>query len=116
MAEKKDSVKKNPDLRERVTLRMTKDEKDKLEYWANKAGYSINEFVLRLLERWVDIENGNYQLPTLEVQRLNQLIESQTVMSRNMQALEQVVINGFDSLLSLTRGDNYLLEQTDDGE
>lgn len=116
MAEKKESVKKNPDLRERVTLRMTKDEKDKLEYWANKAGYSINEFVLRLLERWVDIENGNYQLPTLEVQRLNQLIESQTVMSRNMQALEQVVINGFDSLLSLTRGDNYLLEQTDDGE
>ena len=116
MADKKEVSKKNSDLRERVTLRMTKDEKDKLEYWAQKAGYSTNEFVLRLLERWIDIENGNYQLPTLEAQRLNQLIESQTVMSRNMQSLEQIAISGFDSLLGLTRGDNYLLEQTDDGE
>ena len=116
MAKKEKVVEKGSELRDRITLRMEPEDTLKLDYWAERAGLSRNEFVLRMLERWIDIENGNYQLPTLEIQRLNQLIESQSVMSRNMQALEQVVINGFDSLLGLTRGDNYLLEQTDDGE
>lgn len=105
---------KPSELRDRVTLRMEPEDTERLDYWASKAGLSRNEFVLRMLERWIDIENGNYQLPTLEIQRLNQLIESMSVLSRNVQTLEQVVTSGFDSLLGLTRGDNYLLEQTDD--
>lgn len=97
----------------RLTLRLPQVEYEKLAYWAKRKEVSINEFVPMLLEQYIDIENGNYQLPTLEVQRLNQLIESMAVMSRNMQALETIVTSGFDSLLSLTRGDNYLLEQED---
>lgn len=99
----------------RLTLRLADTDFNKLAYWAQNKGVSINEFVVIALERYIDIENGNYQLPTLEVQRLNQLIEAQSVMSQNMQSLETIVISGFDSLLSLTKGDNYLLEQ-EDGE
>lgn len=99
----------------RLTLRLAQTDFEKLSYWAKRKEMSVNEFVPFLLEHYIDIENGNYQLPTLEVQRLNQLIESQAVMSRNMQALETIITSGFDSLLSLTRGDNYLLEQ-EDGE
>lgn len=97
----------------RLTLRLSQVDYEKLAYWAKRKEMSLNEFVPFILERYIDIENGNYQLPTLEVQRLNQLIEAQAVMSRNVQALETIVTSGFDSLLSLTRGDNYLLEQED---
>lgn len=99
----------------RLTLRLREADFEKLSYWAERTGVSINEFVPMLLERYVDIENGNYALPTLEIHRLNQLIDSQQVLVQNVQSLETIVINGFDSLLSLTRGDNYLLE-AEDGE
>lgn len=99
----------------RVTLRLNDKDYDRLSYWADKHGVSVNEFVPMLLDRWVSIENGDYQLPTLEQARLNQLIEVIVGMSSNVQSLESVVINGFDSLLKLTKGDNYLLEH-EDGE
>lgn len=99
----------------RLTLRLSDVDFDKLSYWSDKAGMSINEFVPVILDRWVSIENGNYQLPTLEAARLNQIIDVVTGLSSNIQSLESVTINGFDSLLKLTKGDNYLLEH-EDGE
>lgn len=100
----------------RLTLRLSEKDYDRLSYWAEHAGVSMNEFVPMILDRWVDIENGNYELPTLEAARLNQLIDTVLGMSKNMQSLETVVINGFDSLLQLTKGDNYLLAHQEDGE
>lgn len=99
----------------RVTLRLTDKDYGRLTYWAEKAGMSVNEFVPTILDRWIDIENGNYQLPTLEAARLNQIIDVVLGLSSNVQSLESVVISGFDSLLKLTKGDNYLLEH-EDGE
>ena len=61
------------------------------------------------------MENGDYDLPKAEILRLNQLIEIISVLSSDVQSLESVTIHGFDSLLNLTRGDNYLLEE-EDGE
>lgn len=100
----------------RLTLRLSDKDYDRLSYWADHVGVSMNEFVPMILDRWVDIENGNYELPTLEAARLNQLIDTVLGMSKNMQSLETVVINGFDSLLQLTKGDNYLLAHQEDGE
>lgn len=94
----------------RLTLRLSEKDFDRLSYWAEKAGVSLNEFVVLILDRWIDIENGNYQLPTLEIARLNQLIDVIMTLSSNIQTLETISINGFDSLLKLTKGDNYLLE------
>ena len=97
----------------RVTLRFTESDHARMQYWAERADCSVNEFIILMLEQWIDIQNGNYQLPSLEVQRLNQLVESVQVLSQSMGSLESIVTSGFDSLLSLTRGDNYLLEQID---
>lgn len=98
----------------RMTLRFSEDDMSRLRYWADRSQCSVNEFIILMLEQWIDIQNGNYQLPTLEIQRLNQLIDVIQVLSKNTQALETVVTNGFDSLLSLTKGDNYLLEDGGD--
>ena len=99
----------------RVTLRFSQDDYRALCYWAEKGGYSLSEFIPVLLHRYAAIENGDYQLPTLEQRRLNQLIELITALSQDVHTLENVVTSGFDSLLGLTRGDNYLFEQSDEG-
>ena len=97
----------------RLTARLPESDYEKLSYWSEKAGCSMSELISVMLYQYIDIQNGNYQLPTLEAQRLNQLIDGMAVMSRNMQSLEQVVTSGFDSLIGLTRGDNYLYEESD---
>lgn len=98
----------------RLTLRLNTSDFTKLKYWAEREEVSLNEFVTIMLSQWIDIQNGNYELPTLEVQRLNQLVELMRVLSQNQQSLESIIINGFDSLLSLTKGDSYLLENVED--
>ena len=93
----------------RVTATISDDQFERLKYWAKKRGLSINEYLNESLDHMIRYENRDYDLPELEVQRLNQLIDSQAVLSSNVKSLEEVVIHGFDSLLNLTRGDNYLI-------
>lgn len=100
-------------LTHRLTLRLTEEDFDKLSYWAKKADMSIQDFVPEILSQYVDIANGNFELPTLEAKRVNQMVEQIAVLSKNVKALEDIVVHGFDSLLGLTRGDNYLLEEED---
>lgn len=99
----------------RVTVTLNSDEYEQLKYWATKHECSINEYLKHAIDQSIAYENKDYDLPTLEIQRLNQLVDVITVLSSNVQSLESVTINGFDSLLGLTRGDNYLLED-EDGE
>lgn len=99
----------------RVTCTLSSDEFERLKYWAARNGVSINEYLREAVNKAIGYENGDYDLPTLEIKRLNQLIDVITVLSSNVQSIESVVVSGFDSLLGLTRGDNYLLEK-EDGE
>ncbi|MBO5435625.1 hypothetical protein J6A31_07515 [bacterium] len=103
-----------PDTK-RVTATVTNDTFERLQYWANKKGISINQYLNEALDRAIAYENQDYPLPTLEQARLNQLIDQMAAMSSNMKSLETVITSGFDSLLGLTRGDNYLLDH-EDGE
>lgn len=101
--------------RPRTNVRMHPDTKARVEYWAKKRGVSMNEYIEEAIEERIRRENSDYDLPTLEIARLNQLIDEIKALSTTNQALEGVVVRGFDSLLQLTRGDNYLLDE-DDGE
>jgi len=103
------------DPRKKVQVRLTDDEYQQLTYWAAKDEVSINEWITEAIQRSIKFKNGDYDLLTLEQQRLNQLIDVVTTLSSNVQGLESVITSGFDSLLGLTRGDNYLLEE-EDGE
>jgi hypothetical protein len=76
---------------------------------------SANEYMEEALQQAIAHENRDYDLPTAEIARLNQLVDVVTNLSSNIKSLEDVTVSGFDSLLGLTRGDNYLLEQ-EDGE
>ncbi len=99
----------------RVTVTLDDDSFERLKYWAAKREVSINEYLGEAIAAAIRRENNDYDLPELEIQRLNQLIDVITVLSSNVKSLEDVTVSGFDSLLELTRGDNYLLE-AEDGE
>lgn len=99
----------------RVTVTVTEETFQRMQYWAEKEGISINQFLNDALDLKIAFENRDYPLPTLEQARLNQVIDAMAAMSSNFKSLQGVVVNGFDSLLRLTTGDNYLLEH-EDGE
>lgn len=113
MATEKKSATSGKDYH-RLTVRISEDEYNKLSYWAQHEGFSINEFVPVMLDRYISIENGNYQLPTLEAQRINQIVDVLRTLSHDIESLTVTTTSGFDSLLRLTRGDNYLLVDSDE--
>ena len=84
-----------------------------VQYWAKKRNISVNELLRDAISLYIAHANKDYDLPTLEIQRLNQLVDTITVLSSNVSSLEKVTTSGFESLISLTRGDNYLLEPDD---
>lgn len=99
----------------RVTVRVDADTYERLVYWSQRHECSINEYLADAIDEAIKRENQDYDLPRAEIARLNQLIDVITVLSSDVNSLEDVVTSGFESLLGLTRGDNYLLEQ-EDGE
>lgn len=101
--------------RVRKTLRFHPDTVERVKYWATKRGLEENDYLVLAVEEKIARENGDYDLPTLEIQRLGQLVDEQKANTTNLANLERIVVAGFDSLLSLTRGDNYLLE-AEEGE
>lgn len=99
----------------RITATIPNDMHVQLQYWANKKGISVNQYLYEALERAIAWENQDYPLPTLEAARLNQLVELIGGLKADINNLQNMTNTGFDSLLTLTKGDNYLLD-TDDGD
>lgn len=101
--------------RTRITAMVDEDMHASMLYWAKKQGITINELLRNAVNLYISYQNKDYDLPSLEIQRLNQLTDLISTLSYNIGSLEKITVAGFDSLISLTRGDNYLLEP-DDGE
>ena len=97
----------------RFNVRVDEDEFKQIEYWANKRGVSINEYARLAFDYMIRRENRDFDVPNIVDQRINQLVDSIAVLSSNVKSLESITTSGFSSLLSLTRGDNYLLEDGD---
>ena len=104
-----------PGTTTRVTTTLSSDDYERLKYWAASHEMSVNEYIRAAILFKIQWDNKDYPMAPMEVHRLNQLVDVITVLSSNVRSLEQVTVSGFDSLLGLTRGDNYLLEE-EDGE
>ena len=97
----------------RMTLRLDDAEYETVSFWAAKLGISENEFVSEAIGLKIRHVNGDYDLPTAEIQRLNQLVDLIGSLASNISNLEDVTVSGFNSLISLTRGDNYLFNDNE---
>ncbi|GAA1457465.1 hypothetical protein NE857_21860 [Nocardiopsis exhalans] len=103
--------------RERVGIRLSSTDRERAAYWADKRGYpSVNEYMATAVIEKISRENGDFDVPDLLTARLNQLIDENKALSTNVANLERVVTSSLDSLIGLTRGENYLSDQYEDGE
>lgn len=99
-----------------MKVRVFEDTRQKADYWAARRGYSsANEYAEAAIEEKIRRENEDYDLPTLEQKRLAQLIDEMSSLSANVENLRHVATTGFDSIIGLARGDNYLFDD-EDGE
>lgn len=94
----------------RITAVVTPDDRERIRYWAERHGVSENEYVRMALDFYIRRENKDYDLPSLEAARLNQLVDGMAALSSNVSNLEHVVTGYFDMMMRLTRGENYLDE------
>ena len=98
----------------RVTATIPNEMHEQLTYWANKKGISINQYLYDALEHAIAWENQDYPLPTIEAARLAQLVDIVGGLKADISNIHKVVDSGFNSLLTLTKGDNYLLDESDE--
>lgn len=96
--------------RVRKYARLSPDDDARLRYWAQSRGISESEFIEEAVRYYIAHLNGDYDLPTLEQQRLNQLTDAIVELVAADRSLSAVVTNGFKSLLVMTRGENYLMD------
>lgn len=99
----------------RHNMRMYDEDYQRLVYWAEQYNMDRTEFLITAMNHYIGWRNGDYDLPTAERQRLNQMVDVVSNLSVRQEHLEKTVINGFDAMLGIIRGDNYLIEE-DDGE
>ncbi|KQY91013.1 hypothetical protein ASD24_24775 [Paenibacillus sp. Root52] len=100
---------------ERESLRLLKEDKGFIKYWAEVFDMNKTELMMRSVRHYVAWRNQDFDLPTAEMQRLNQLIDAMNNMVSSNERLANTVTNGFDSMMGIMRGENYLLE-TEDGD
>ncbi|MEK4277729.1 hypothetical protein [Paenibacillus sp. FSL R7-0026] len=95
---------------ERHSMRLLKDDKAFVVYWAEMFDMDVTELMITSVRHYVSWKNKDFDLPTAEMQRLNQLIDAMESMASSNEKLSNTVINGFDAMMGMMRGDNYLIE------
>ncbi len=76
-------------------------------------GSEANEFIIECIDGHVARKNGDYDLPTLEQARLAQLVDALTAGQQRQANLEKTVMSMASTIIGLTRGDSYLLDDED---
>ena len=99
---------------ERHNMRLYKEDFNMLVYWADRFEMDRTQFLITAMYHYIKWRNQDYDLPSLEIQRLNQLVDAMQSLVVNQANLENTVMNGFDAMLGIIRGDNYLVD-ADDG-
>lgn len=97
----------------RHNMRMYDDDYDLLVYWADRYGVDRTEFLVDAMKHYIKWRNQDYDLPTAEIQRLNQMIDAVQNLAVTQEHLITTTVNGFDSILGISRGANYLVEDDD---
>jgi predicted DNA-binding protein len=97
--------------RDEIKVRLHPDTKQRVKYWAARHGLrSANEYITEAVEEKIARENGDYDLPTLTIGRMDQLIDEIKGLRTNVANLQQITVTGWDAMTRLARGDNYLLD------
>ncbi len=98
----------------KMSLRLTEDEFDLLNHYSEKWGKTKTDIMLESFEHYYRWVNSDYDLPTAEIQRLNQIVDVVNRLVTSQENLERSTISGIESIIGFVRGDNYLSEIDED--
>ena len=94
----------------RANVRMSEELYNSINYWAQKKGVKVTDYIRDALLLQIKRDNKDYDLPSLEAHRLNQIIDSLELVSANMSCLQDIVQSNFGNLLAVVSGTNYLMD------
>lgn len=114
-AENGEGLRQSPATIVPVKIRLHSDAVERAKYWSARHDESYNEYIAVAVEQRIARENGDYDLPLLEQQRLNQILDQMKGLTSTVDNLQLIVNAGFSSVLGLARGDSYLTD-AEDGE
>lgn len=104
-------MKKDKTLEYRANVRMTEDLYNSINYWAEKKGVKVTDYIRDALLIQIKRDNKDYDLPSLEAHRLNQIIDTLEMVSANMSCLQDIVQSNFVNLMTVMNGTNYLMDK-----
>lgn len=97
-----------PSKKQRIEGRYDEKFVAMLDYYAAKESISRNEFMEQACRHYIAWVNDDFDVPTASIQRINQMVDMVSVLESRMKSLEHTVGNGIQSIVQLSRGDNYL--------
>lgn len=95
----------------RITANVDEDTYERVKYWSDRREISINDYIRLAVDNQIKYENRDFDIPDILVTRLNQIQGLLRDLESSNDNLNKTVVKGFDSLIGLTRGENYLLEE-----
>lgn len=95
---------------DRISMRMYPKDFEVLDHWSKRHGMDRTEFLVTAMYHYIKWCNQDYDLPTAEIQRLNQLTDAVNNLAASQAAMQQTVVQGFDTLIGMSHGPNYLVE------
>lgn len=98
--------------KKRLNVELDLEDYEKLKYWSDIKEVSLSDYVRDSLEMSYRYHCGDFNLPDVTIGRINQLIDIVGILSNDINNLQEITVAGFDSLTGLTRGENYLLEES----
>lgn len=100
----------------RLNIRLDPDTRERISYWARRHDVSANEYMVEAVLEKIARENGDYDLPTLEMARLAQLVDEQRSQTTAVSNLARIVESMASSMTLVMAGNSYLADREEDGE
>lgn len=89
----------------------------KAQYWADRAGLSVNQYMVNAVEESIARDSGaKPREVSMLTSQMNQVIDHQQELSSSVDNLYSMLSNALRSFVAMTRGDNYLIDDDEDGE
>lgn len=95
---------------ERHSMRMYPQDFEALAYWSKQYGVDRTEFLVTAMHHYIKWKNQDFDIPTAEIQRLNQMTDAVNSLISSQDALQKTVVQGFDTILGMSHGPSYLNE------
>lgn len=93
-----------------VSMRVNSTLNEQLRYWSDKRELTLSEYMIDAVREKIARENGDYDLPTLEIGRLAQIVDELRTQSVTINNLEKTISSMLQSIIMLSRDPKYMIE------